>query len=155
MILVLVFIFAIIVFIVGACHCVAAEKLTSLGIFCSIISIVIVVLGLYIVPKYGVWQQRLVGEAELARAEQNRQILINEAMAKKESAVYWAQAEIERAAGAAEANRIMSESLGTPEDYLRWLYIEKLGEIQNAQIIYLPTEAGMPILEATRILTQQ
>ena len=102
-------------------------------------------------PVYNVWQQGLEGEAELARAEQNRQILINEAKAKKESSIYWAEAEIERAKGAAEANKVMANSLGGSEDYLRWLYIEKLDEIKNGQIIYLPTEAGVPILEASRL----
>jgi hypothetical protein len=37
-------------------------------------------------PKYNVWQQGLAGQAELKRAEQNRQIAIQEAMAVEESA---------------------------------------------------------------------
>ncbi len=108
----------------------------------------LLVAGMAGCPPYNVWQQGLTGQAELKRAEQNRQILINEAKAKEESATHWANAEIERAKGAAEANRIVSNSLGGPEGYLRWLYIEKLGEITNGQIIYIPTEAAMPILEA-------
>lgn len=99
-------------------------------------------------PTYNVWSQGLAGEAELARAEQNRQILINEAMAKEAAAGYWASAEVERAKGAAKANEIVATSLGGSEGYLRWLFIEKLDNIKNGQIIYLPTEAGVPILEA-------
>jgi hypothetical protein len=99
-------------------------------------------------PPYNVWKQGLAGEAELARAEQNRQILINEAKAKEQSAKHWANAEIERAKGAAEANKIVAKSLGGSEGYLRWLFIEKLDEIKDGQIIYLPTEAGIPLLEA-------
>ena len=38
-------------------------------------------------PHYKVWQQRLEGEAELARASQNRQIKIREAEALKDAAV--------------------------------------------------------------------
>jgi len=114
-------------------------------------ALVLVIIGMGGCPLYNVWEQGLSGEAELARAEQNRKILINEAMAKQESAKYWAQAEVERAKGAAEANRIVAESLGGPEGYLRWLFIEKLDEIENGQIIYLPTEAGVPILEAQRL----
>ncbi len=115
----------------------------------SVIIIVLLSLGGY--PMYNVWEQGLKGEAELARAEQNRQILINEAKAKEESSKYWAAAEVERAKGAAKANEIVSESLGGSEGYLRWLFIEKLDEIKDGQIIYLPTEAGMPILEAGRL----
>jgi len=106
-------------------------------------------------PMYNVWSQGLKGEAELARAEQNRKILINEAKAKSESAKYWAEAEVKRARGAAKANEIVAGSLGGPEGYLRWLFIEKLDEIRNGQVIYLPTEAGVPLLEAGRAVQQK
>ncbi len=104
-------------------------------------------------PHYNVWVQGLTGAAELARAEQNRQIRINEAKAKKEAAVYEAEAEIARAHGVAEANKIIAESLGGAEGYLRWRYIEMLQETggQGRETIYIPTEAGMPILEAQRL----
>lgn len=125
------------------------EEKTTKYIIGAIIGSVALVLGGY--PPYLVWQQGLSGEAELARAEQNRQILINEAKAKEQSAVHWANAEVERAKGAAKANQILAESLGGPEGYLRWLYIDKLDQISDSQIIYLPTEAGVPILEAGRV----
>ena len=38
------------------------------------------------VPMYMVWQQQKAGEAELARAEQNRQVAVLEAKAKLDSA---------------------------------------------------------------------
>ena len=103
-------------------------------------------------PYINVWQQRLQGQAELARAEQNRQIVVNEAKAKLEAAKFWAQAEIERAKGVAEANKIIADGLGGPEGYLRYLYIESLKEAEanGDKIIYIPTEAGLPILEAGR-----
>ena len=47
----------------------------------------------------------------------------------------------------------MSESLGGPDNYLRWAYIHMLEETAGKpgrEIIYIPTEAGMPILEAGR-----
>ena len=60
-------------------------------------SVTIAILGMWGLPKYLVYQQALKGEAELARAQQNRQIKIQEAMALKESAKMLAEAEIERA----------------------------------------------------------
>ena len=57
-----------------------------------------------------------------------------------------------------KANRIMAEGLGGPEAYLRWSYINMLQETagqQGRQTIYVPTEAGMPILEAGRIANQR
>ena len=116
-----------------------------------IVSLVLVLIVLMMggCPYYNVWQQGLAGEAELRRAEQNRQIMIQEAQAKKESASMLADAEVIRAQGVKEANDIIAEGLGGPEGYLRYLYIQSLEGTQN-QVIYLPTEAGMPILEAQR-----
>ena len=102
---------------------------------------------IYGYPQYKVWQQRLAGQAELARPEQNRKIAIQEAEAKKESARALAEAEIIRAEGVAKANSIIGESLRGNEGYLRYLWIQTLND--NPQnVIYVPTEAGLPILEA-------
>lgn len=109
----------------------------------------IIVIGAWGCPHYNVWQQGLQGQAELARAQQNRQVKVAEAQALEESAKHTAQAEIEKAKGVAEANRIIGESLHGNEAYLRWLWIEGLKERQGeTSIVYIPTEAGLPILEA-------
>jgi regulator of protease activity HflC (stomatin/prohibitin superfamily) len=94
-----------------------------------------------------VWNAESAGQAELAQARQNRQIATLEAEAKLESARLLAKAEVERAKGVAEANRIVADGLGGPEGYLRYLYIENLSQSEG-KIIYVPTEAGLPILEA-------
>ncbi len=104
---------------------------------------------LFGVPIYKVWQQEMTGKAELSRAEQNRQIRIQEAKAKKEAAVFEAEAEVERAKGVARANKIIGESLNENENYLRYLWIQSLND-GNAETIYVPTEANLPILEADR-----
>lgn len=96
---------------------------------------------------YGVWSAEKVGQAELAQAEQNRQIAVLEAQAKLDSADLLSQAEVARARGVAEANEIIADGLGGPEGYLRYLYIQEVANNDN-QVIYLPTEAGVPILEA-------
>lgn len=97
-----------------------------------------------------VWNAETAGEAELAQASSNRRIAVLEAQALMDSAKLKAQAEIERAKGVAEANRIVSDGLGGPEGYLRYLYINGIEKTEN-QIIYVPTEAGLPILEANRL----
>lgn len=104
---------------------------------------------LFGVPVYNVWQQEMTGKAELSRAEQNRQIRIQEAKAKREAAVFEAEAEVERAKGVAQANKIIGESLNENENYLRYLWIQSLND-GNAETIYVPTEANLPILEADR-----
>ena len=99
---------------------------------------------------YDVWAERKAGEAELARAESNRQIRTLEAKAKLEGAKYLADAEIVRAEGVARANQIIADSLRGNEAYLRYLWIQNLGEGAN-QVIYVPTESNLPILEANRL----
>lgn len=112
--------------------------------------LVLGLLGMWGCPNYSVYQQNLEGEAELARATQNRQISIQEAQAKKESAHDLAAAEVIRAEGVAKANHIIGQSLKENEAYLRYLWIDNMDKTQN-QIIYIPTEAGLPILEANRL----
>ena len=120
----------------------------------SIIAIgVLIAVVLVGFPTYNVYSKQMAGKAAYEEAVQNRRIRVLEAQAALDSAKLTAQAEIERAKGTNEANRIMAQSLGGPENYLRWSYINMLQETAgkgDRQVIYLPTEAGMPILEAGR-----
>lgn len=110
--------------------------------------LLILLLCLWAFPQYSVWQQGMSGKAELAKAEANRQILIKEAEAQKASATLLAEAEIERAKGVAAANEIIGGSLNDNEAYLHYLWIQGLADAGN--VIYVPTEANLPILEAGR-----
>jgi len=101
--------------------------------------------GLY--PPYNVWASRQKGLAELAQADGNRQIAVQEARAKMESAKFEAEAEVTRAQGVAAANKIIGDSLRDNEAYLRYLYVNDLAHTKD-QVIYVPTEGGLPILEA-------
>ena len=93
------------------------------------IAIVLIVLALTaIIPTYRVWQKGMAGKAELAQAEYNRKIKIAEAEAAKESSKSLADAEVIRARGVAEANRIIGDSLKNNEAYLRYLYVNSLAE---------------------------
>ena len=103
---------------------------------------------MYIQPKYNVWKQEMDGKAEFAKAEQNRKIKIEEAKANLEAEKLNAQAEIERAKGAAEAIRIENGSI-TPT-YIQYLWVRQQNLNTNNKIIYIPTEAGLPVLEAGR-----
>jgi regulator of protease activity HflC (stomatin/prohibitin superfamily) len=108
----------------------------------------IVLVGMVGCPQYAVYEQRLTGEAELARAQQNRQIAVNEAQAKMDAAKLLAQAEIERAKGVAGANAIISKGLEGNEAYLRYLWINEVAGKAQTSVVYVPTEAAIPILEA-------
>lgn len=47
-------------------------------------------------------------------------------------------------------NKIIGESLKNNEAYLRYLWINDLGNNAGKTVVYIPTEANLPILEATR-----
>lgn len=119
------------------------------GFFASAIFLTIL-LFMWIIPNYSVWQQQKAGEAELARAEQSRQIAVQEAKAKLDSAEMLAQAEVKRAEGTAKANQIIGESLKNNEAYIHWLWVEAIKDSKD-QIIYIPTEANVPITESSRL----
>ena len=111
-----------------------------------VIVFVLIVVGLiaglmFGLPRYSVWQQEMAGKARLAEATQSRQILIEQARAEKEAAVLQA-----------EAIKIMGEAAQKYPEYRKQEFIGAFGEALKAgtisQIIYVPTEANIPILEA-------
>lgn len=105
--------------------------------------------ALYGCPKWGVYCKQLDGEGTLRQQEYARKVMVEEAKARKESAGLLAEAEIRRARGVAEANKIIGDSLRENESYLRYLWIQGLHD-GSSEVIYIPTEANLPILEATR-----
>ena len=100
-------------------------------------------------PKYNVWRQEMRGKAEFAQAEQNRRIKIEEAKANLEAEKLNAEAEVARAKGAAEAIAIENGAL-TPT-YIQYLWVRQQNLATNNKVIYVPTECGLPILEAGRM----
>lgn len=108
--------------------------------------------GMYGCPLYAVYSAEQEGKAALAKANQNREIQVREATAKRDAAKLLAEAEVERAKGVAAANKIIGDSLHGNEAYLRYLWIDGIKEHgKGASVIYVPTEAQLPILEAGRL----
>lgn len=126
----------------------SGEVKILLGVVCGLLLLVFG--GCYGYPHYNVYSQRLAGEARLREAESSRQIMVEEAKAKEQSAKLLADAEVARARGVAEANKIIGDSLKNNPEYLTWLWVEKVADNDNS-VIYVPTEAGLPILEAGRL----
>ena len=104
--------------------------------------------GMYGCPKYNVWQQEMSSKAEFAKAEQNRRIKIEEAKANLEAEKLNAQAEVERAKGAAQAIKIENGSI-TPA-YIQYLWVRQQNNLNDKTVIYIPTETNLPVLEASR-----
>lgn len=131
-------------------------KAATIAITALIILVAIITVWMSMMPKYRIYKQDLQGQANLRQQEWEKKILIEQASAENQSATLKAEAkvkqagaeaeaEIIRARGVAEANKIISNSLQGNESYLRYLWIDKLSD---KSVIYVPTEAGLPLLEA-------
>lgn len=98
---------------------------------------------IFIKPVIRVWQQEQEGKAILARANQERQILVTQATAEKEAA-------LERA----EAIRIVGEAAQKYPEYRQQEFMGAFAEAIKSdsiqKIIYVPTEANIPITESRR-----
>ena len=122
--------------------------------FLSITALVLnIVLGLMLgLPKYNVWRSKIAietaqnnGKAAMAEAEENRKIAIEEGKADLEVQKLKSQSEVIRAQGMAEAIEIENGKL-TPL-YIHYLWVRNIDKMDGDKI-YIPTEAGLPILEA-------
>jgi hypothetical protein len=109
----------------------------------GLLTVMLVAGGMVGLPLYAVWQQGLSGKAALKKAEQERQILVQQAQAERDAAGL-----------RAEAINIVGEAA---KKYPEYRYQEFLGAfaeaLQNGDIdklIFVPTEANIPITEATR-----
>lgn len=125
------------------------------GIFVGLVLITVIIFGIGGIVNwyqtFKVYSAEQEGKAELQKAEFTRQIAQLDAQAAIAKAKGDAQAEIERAKGAAEANKILADSLEGKEDYLKYLYIQQLGQgNDHREIIYVPTNGLLPITEAGR-----
>ena len=117
--------------------------------------LLLVIFGMmYGLPVYNVWQQEMVGRAEMAKAYQNRKILVEEARAKLEAEKLNAAAEIERAKGMAEAMRVENGTLSTI--YNQYLFIRTLEKLADKgslpQIIYVPSQGLAPVMDLNKVM---
>lgn len=114
----------------------------------------LIVIGLIVLTLFGlIWGWNAIkvysaeqsGRAKLAEARSSKQVQIEEAKGKLEAERLNAQSEVVRAKGAAEA---ITQERGsfTNEEYIRYLYVRDMEKLKTDRI-YVPTEAGIPIIE--------
>lgn len=118
----------------------------------TILILGLIVLCMWGCPRYSVYSARKEGEAALAHAQYSKEVAVAESKAKMEASRYEAEADTTRAHGIARSNQIIGGSLKENKEYLQWLWIDNLNK---NQVIYVPTEANMPIMEASRFMKGQ
>lgn len=121
------------------------NKNITLYVILGLVATVGLMFGL---PMFNRYQVLLNAQNELAAQNYLKQVAIATAEAKNESAKFEATAEVTRAEGVAKANQIIGDSLKGNESYLKYLWINNMGNNTGKDVIYVPTEANLPILEA-------
>lgn len=106
-----------------------------------ITTVILTTLGMWGCPKYSVYHSQLEGEAALAKAMSVREIQVRQALGEKEAATH-----------RAEAIKIVGQATKDFPEYRQQEFIGAFAEAVKdgkiAQIIYVPTEANIPITEA-------
>jgi len=126
----------------------------ALTTFVGWIVAIVVVIGLFVGAFFGFQAMRVYsaeqsGKAQLAEATFSKQVQLEQAKANLESQKLNSQAEVERAKGAAQAIEIESGKL--TENYIRYLWVQQQENLNDKTVIYIPTEAGLPITESGRV----
>jgi len=105
-----------------------------------------------VIPIYKVWALHKSGQADLARAKNEQQVQVAQAQGRLDAASLNKQAAIIEAEAVAEQIDKIGKSLTEHDLFLRWQWIKMMEERSSDgnETIYVPTEANLPILEATR-----
>lgn len=113
------------------------------GLLAFLMLLMLVAGGCWAAPQYNVYSQRLEGEANLAKADSQKRVLVTQAQAEKDAAVL-----------RADAIKIVGQAAKDFPEYRQQEFIgsfaDALHEGKINQIIYVPTEANIPIIEAGR-----
>ena len=107
----------------------------------TILLMVLTALAMWGCPQYYVYSSRLSGQATLAKSVAARQVLVSQAEAEKEAASL-----------RADAIKIVGQAAKEYPEYRTQEFIGAFAEALHngtiSQIIYVPTEANIPIIEA-------
>lgn len=102
-------------------------------------------------PHWRVWASHQRGLADLQQAKNEQQIQVAEAQGRLSAAELNKKAAIIEAEAVAAQIQAIGDKLTTHDLYLRWQWIKMMEDTAgDHNTIYVPTEANIPILEATR-----
>jgi len=116
------------------------------------IVVLFIVWGVAIQPRWQVWAAHQEGLADLAAAKNEQQIQIAQAQSRLDAAQLNKKAAIIEAEAVAAQVQAIGTELAHHDLYLRWQWIKMMEDGKHgADVIYVPTEANLPILEANRL----
>jgi hypothetical protein len=119
---------------------------------CAVLAVVIacvVAWRLFGHPFWTVWASHQAGLADLQQAKNEQQIQVAEAQGRLDAAQLNKKAAVIEAEAVALQIHTIGDQLTKHDLYLKWQWIRMMEE-REGETIYVPTEAGLPILEANR-----
>jgi regulator of protease activity HflC (stomatin/prohibitin superfamily) len=117
----------------------------------AIVMLIVGILAIWFIflyPIWSVWASMKSGEAKLEEAKFAEQVARAQADARLSAAKINKEAAIIEAEAVSEQIQKIGKQLTSHDLYLKWQWIKMMEERPEASTIYIPTEAGMPILEA-------
>ena len=121
---------------------------TLIGWILLVILLVLLIWGMAALLRvYGVWSAHKVGQADLARAQNDQQIQVARAKGRLQASELNKEAEIIDATAVSKSVEIIGTALHNNHGYLQWKWIHMMENTDNS-VIYVPTEASLPLLEA-------
>jgi hypothetical protein len=118
-----------------------------IGIIVGIVAFIFIWF-IFIYPVWNVWASKKSGEAKLEEAKFAEQVARAEADARLGAAKINKEAAIIEAEAVSEQIAKIGKGLTEHGLYLRWQWIEMMRSRPDGSVIYVPTEANLPILEA-------
>jgi regulator of protease activity HflC (stomatin/prohibitin superfamily) len=113
-----------------------------------ILVIVFVLWSLFGYPLWKVWASEKRGEADLQKAHKEQQIQVSKAQGRVDAAELNKKAAIIEAEAVSAQIEKIGKQLTEHDLYLKWQWIKMMEERPESSVIYVPTEANLPILEA-------
>ena len=110
--------------------------------------ITLIIWALFGQPMWRVWAQQKKGEADLQQAHKEQQIKVSKAQGRLDAAAINKQAAIIEAEAVAAQIEKIGQTLTEHDLYLKWQWIKMMEDRPESSVIYVPTEANLPILEA-------
>lgn len=114
--------------------------------------LVLIIWLVWLYPMWNVWASHQSGLADLQQAKNEQQIQIAQAQSRLDAAQLNKKAAIIEAEAVAAQVEAIGKKLQKHDLYLKWQWIKMMEDRSSNgddnSVIYVPTEAGLPILEA-------
>jgi regulator of protease activity HflC (stomatin/prohibitin superfamily) len=113
-----------------------------------IVVLALILWSLFGYPIWRVWASQKQGEADLQQAHKEQQIQVSKAQGRLDAAELNKKAAIVEAEAVSAQIEKIGKQLTEHDLYLKWQWIKMMEERPESSVIYVPTEANLPILEA-------